>query len=384
MSKLLDTTKHLLEEQFHTAIEFGESAELDSQFTVLRLPLIADGLPDSIIIKQIPEDARFGASNRLLSEWAALEFMNHLEGEFAPRLILGNLDSLILITEDLGAVPSLQDILSEGQADQAHAHLIAYGRFLGQLQAASFGREEEFRAIQSRLGAETPPNDSSLDLRPLKEAMSRSFAQAKWNDSEKLIEEALHLSNAMHDDSPLRVFTHHDAGPNNILLTGQGTRFVDFEFSRYEHALLDMTALRLAFPPFSHGRRIPQETVLAYEKAYRESAVQKMPSLLDDSIYSKALELASAKWLLTKIVGAGDLFYPLIVCNDWSYATPDAKPERLVYNRRMNYTWLWTYLESFPNAQYLPATYRFLSTIAETMRRHNPELEPFEYYKAFL
>jgi hypothetical protein len=381
MNKILETAKTLLEDEFHRSIEFGESQVLDSQFTVLRVPLFAKGLPASIIIKQIPPDARFGASNRLLSEWAALEFLNRLEGDFAPLLLLGNLESLMLITEDLGAVPNLHEILSEGQAETAEAQLIAYGTFLGRLQSASFGREAEFLAIQNRLQAETPPNDSSLDLRLMEDAIQNSLSLANWQNPAELSAEIWHISEAMHDKSPLRVFTHHDAGPHNILLSQNGFRFVDMEFSRYEHALLDMSAVRLAFPPFSHGRPIPQKSLLAYEKAYREAASQAMPSLLDENTYAKALEMACAKWLLTKVMASGEAFFTYIVQNQ---LTEKMNVERVAYQRRMVYTWLQSYLESFSSTPFMPASYRFLASIAEAMRHHNPDLEAFEFYKAFL
>jgi hypothetical protein len=252
------------------------------------------------------------------------------------------------------------------------------------MQAESFGREAYFLDIQNRLGAETPLNDSSVDLRQRPEAVRRCLALTKWDKPEDLQAEIWQVSEAMHDASPLRVFTHHDAGPHNILLTAQGIRFVDFEFSRYEHALLDMTALRLAFPPFTHGRRIPMETVLDYESSYRHAASVGMPALLDDKFYAQALELASAKWLITKLVGFfTETYYPLIVCNDWSNAPENTDVENIRQNRHAIYTWLWTYLEGFPDNQYLPISYRFFSRTAQTMHKHNPNLLALEYYKAF-
>lgn len=382
MNELIARAKVLLEEHFATNIEFGEPETLDSQFTVLRVPISANNLPNSIIIKQLPDKARFGGLNRLLAEYVALEFLQSLAGEFAARPLLLDNESLMLISEDLGLVPSLLDVLNGANPELASEKLIQYGHFLGQLQAASFGHEDDFRAIQQRLGSVTPPNDSSLDLR-LRKDLSQSLISAKCADETLLTAEIWRISETMHDDSPFRVFTHHDAGPHNILLTERGIRFVDWEFSRYEHALLDMTAVRLAFPPFGGGQRIPQDVLLAYENAYRESASTAIPALLDEKLYAEHLELACAKWLLTKIIGNGEIFYPLIVCNDLSYAPEKLSPDSLTYHRRMIYTWLWTYLESFPSKQALPESYRFLDKIAADMRQFNPGLEPFDYFQAF-
>ena len=72
-----------------------------------------EGLPASVVIKQIPEEARFGAKQRAMSEWAGLEFAGAIAGsaKFAPRFLGGDAEKRLIILEDLGEAQSLDHIL---------------------------------------------------------------------------------------------------------------------------------------------------------------------------------------------------------------------------------------------------------------------------------
>jgi hypothetical protein len=365
-------------------VQFGDVQQLDSQHTVLRVAITQGvDLPASVIIKQLPEDARFGAYRRVMSEWAGLEFANMIASDipFAPRFLAGDTASLMVILEDLGDVQSLDTVLHQEDRTVARQALIDYGTFLGTLHRAGKGRDAEFKAIQTRLDVTAPPNDSSLDLRGMLDRFRESFAPMTAN-LDALEAEAVSASAAMHDANSFRTFQHHDAGPHNILVTPAGLRFVDYEFAQYDNALLDMTAVRLAFPPFGKGYLLPQDVVLAYEQAYRVAVFSAIPAVMDEQIYQLTLEQACAKWLLTKVLGR--LFYPVLVCNELDkLSNPDAAAQ-IPESRNMVYTWLVAYVQWYGDKAQLPYTRDVMQRIVNDMKRYNPEVEAARLYGAFV
>lgn len=356
---------------------------LDSQFTVLRVPVIeGNHLPESIVIKQIPEDARFGADARFRSEWAGLEFANQIatNTQFAPQIIAGDVQERIIILEDLGDVQNLNNQLHEQTIDGTHL-LRQYGTFLGTMHAASIGRQAEFEVIQKRLNADVPPNDSSRDLREMLDKVHEAF-DPNPHMSKVFIEEIVQASAIVHDESALFAFNHHDAGPHNILLTDNSLRFVDFEFSTYSHAFMDMTAVHLAFPPFSMGHPIPKIAIKAYETAYRD-ALSEATATISDDVFDLMIEQCCAKWIVTKFLGLGSKMYPVFVNNQLEQLSNPAIAEQIPMIRKYSMTWLSCYFDYFSDNPKLTATYAVLQSLYEETMQNNDTIVFADAYEAF-
>ena len=389
MSKITETlelAKTVLEQNTQADVEFGEAVELESQHTVLRVPIIqGQGLPESIVIKRVPEDIEYGAQKRALSEWAGLEFLAKVANsrQFAPRFLGGNAGKLLIVLEDMGNVPTLNRILHESDSASARQALVDYGIFLGTLQGVTYGHETEFKQIQSQLNAEVPPSDSSIDLRGLLEQFREAFGPVTA-DYAGLEKEIINASAAMHDEQIFRTFQHHDAGPHNVLVTESGLRFIDFELAQYGNAFLDMTALRLAFPPFSQGHFLPKAVVIDYENSYRETLSKVIPEILDDSLYSLTLEQACAKWIGSKVTSFGGLFYPIIVCNELDKLPHPEMAKKIPEIRSLCHTWITAYLQWFGEKPLLPHTRDTLQQIVDEIKQRNHEVEAAGMYGAFV
>jgi len=386
ITETLEIAKTVLEQSIQADVEFGKAVELESQHSVLRVPIIqGQGLPESIVIKRVPEDIEYGAQKRVLSEWAGLEFLSKVANskQFAPRFLGGNAEKLLIVSEDMGNVPTLNRILHEADSASARQALVDYGIFLGTLQSATYGRETEFKQIQTRLNAEVPPTDSSIDLRDLLEQFREAFGPVTTN-YDGLEKEIINASVAMHNEQIFWTFQHHDAGPHNILATESGLRFIDFELAQYGNAFLDMTALRLAFPPFSHGYLLPKEIVIEYENNYRETLSKVIPKILDDSLYALTLEQACAQWIGSKVTSFGGLFYPIIVCNNLDSLPHPEMAKKIPEIRGLCYTWMTAYLQWFGENPLLPHLRDTLQQIVDEIKQRNNEVEAAGMYRAFV
>lgn len=385
-SALLTSAATLLREKTGTAVTFGEPEALPSPHTVLRVPVQDHPtLPERVIIKQVAPDAPFGARQRALSEYAGLEFANRLGDAppFAPRFLGGDADAPLVVMEDMGDVPLLDHILHHASKAIARQTLISFGTFQGQMHATAFGREAEFRAIQTRLGTEAPNNDSTYDLRTVLDKFRATYEPVTSNLA-AVEAEIVAISAALHDDPRYRSFKHYDAGPHNVLVTGDGLRFVDFEFSQYGNIIVDMTAVHLAFPPFGKGFLLPRDAVHAYEAAFRTAVAPAVPAIADDAAFRLAVEQACVQWLACKTALIGARFYPVIIENKLELVDEPREVERLPLLRHLGLTWLTTYLDWYGedevNYPYLRNTFR---DVAALLRRYHPDVAAAGLYGAF-
>jgi|GEM_PF-2458539 len=109
--------------QIHIAgsepITEGWSARLGLYPWVIRCTLEGnpDGVPGSVIVKLCRPAAHIrGGSERLHQEQAALEFLTSLGSGTAPRLLTADHAGGILVMEDLGTGPALEDLLLDSDS----------------------------------------------------------------------------------------------------------------------------------------------------------------------------------------------------------------------------------------------------------------------------
>src|SRR5919202_1184276 len=113
----------------------------------------------------------------LLNDWAASEFLNNVPSAvpLSPLLYGGDKDYGLIVLEDLGdgESPNTFDALCGDDAELAEKTLVEHVSLLGQLHAATIGRDEEYRRIRRRLGALPKPEKlyqdpwSDARLRPI-------------------------------------------------------------------------------------------------------------------------------------------------------------------------------------------------------------------------
>jgi hypothetical protein len=114
-----------------------------SDNTVVRcmaVPALPSG-EESVIVKQVTsvvfnQSGSSGESQRLLNEWACLEFLATLPGDpgYGPRLFGSDRSHNVLVLEDLGQNRSVEDALPGIESESAQRSLVGVGGLLGRMK----------------------------------------------------------------------------------------------------------------------------------------------------------------------------------------------------------------------------------------------------------
>src|SRR5215471_7458849 len=114
------------------------SAQFEMFPWVVRCTLEADtdGVPASVIVKvRRPQAHNRSEPERFFHEQAALEFLTSLGSAVGPHLLAADDEAGILIMEDLGTGPTLENLLVGDDASVAEQGLVAFAATLGRMHA---------------------------------------------------------------------------------------------------------------------------------------------------------------------------------------------------------------------------------------------------------
>jgi len=115
------------------------------------------GVPGSVIVKvRRPEVHRRSEPERLHHEQAALEFLTSIGSTAGPRLLTADNEAGILVMEDLGIGPALEDLLVGSDTSRAEQGLIAFATALGRMHATTAGHAVQYYQLRSRYGPVDP------------------------------------------------------------------------------------------------------------------------------------------------------------------------------------------------------------------------------------
>ena len=224
----------------------------------------------SVVVKvRRPAVHRRSEPEQFHNEQVALEFLTVSGSAVGPRLLTSDNEAGILVMEDLGAGPALEDLLAGRDAFRAEQGLVAFSAALGQMHAATAGHAPEYYQMRSRYGPVDPAFDIGIEraFRHLQEiTASRSYLPA-LHDIGPDVDEILRV---LSEPGPYLAFSNGDTSPANCRVSGDGLRFLDFEHACFRHALLDVAAVRFPFPACPCWSRLPEEVGQRAEDAYRK------------------------------------------------------------------------------------------------------------------
>ncbi len=278
--------------------------------------------PASVIVKARRLEAHTRSEQeRFHHERAALEFLTSLGSAAGPRLLAAADKAGILVMEDLGSGPALEDLLVGGDSSIAERGLVAFAGTLGRMHATTAGHAAEYYGLRSRLGPINPVFDRisilGIDIK-------RSWSQLREIVADRPdvppptgvgsdVDEILRV---LVEPGPYLAFSNGDACPANCRLTDGGLRFIDFEHAAFRHALLDAAALRFPFPACPCWSRLPEDVGRRAEDVYRTEMARSYPDILDDARYAHGLTAACVAWTIVRAVRLpkldnGDESHPL-------------------------------------------------------------------------
>ena len=257
----------------------------------------SNGLPASVIVKWLRSDPNgFGVDPaQLLTERAALEFLDNVAPGLAPSLVAVDAGTGLLVLEDLQPRTSLYDLLDGPASPDATVGLRAFARALGHLAATTVGRDGEYYARRLELGPVDPRRDRLADLGV------EGGVGDRWRDTVAIAEAwGLPVSSAaaaemaaaiqeLAEPGPFLAFSNGDPGENNFLVTGDDGRIIDFEAAGFRHALLDAAALHVGHPRWIV---FPDAGRSGLEAVHRAALSEGTPEATDDSLFGYGLSAA--------------------------------------------------------------------------------------------
>lgn len=263
----------------------------------------------SVVVKMRRSAGHLRSARELFhGEQAALEFLTVIGSAAGPRLLAADNEAGILVMEDLGRGPALEDLLVGSNASVASHGLVAFASALGQMHAATVGHAEEYYQLRSRYGPVDPAFDrvSILDIglerswRQLQEiTASHSYFPPPNSDVGKDVDEILRV---LSEPGPYLAFSNGDTSPANCRMSDDNLRFLDFEHGCFRHALLDVAALRFPFPACPCWSHLPEDVGRRAEDAYRKEMARHCPDVLDQAGYAHGLTSACAAWTMVRMV----------------------------------------------------------------------------------
>jgi hypothetical protein len=293
----------VLSRRFGSAITLVAPEDLagSGPATVVRARVVSSSfaLPRTLVIKHYPDQPSSGA-DPFAQEAVSYQLFTALapDERMCPELLAHDGRARVLVLEDLGRTPTLEDKLYARDSRAAERALLSWARSLGRLHASTAGREADFNALLRRLGGPAKTDsggDEPYDRVPavIQERLGIPASE------EVLVQVATAREQAA--SAGFRAFSPVELSPDNNLVTGESVRFLDFEFGRVRSALVDAAHLRLPFASWPDALALPAGMSEAMIAAWRAEVVGVWPALADDEVLAEHLTTSELLrvWVLT-------------------------------------------------------------------------------------
>ena len=390
---IIKLSETVLSNKFIKNVNLRFIESLESQFIVLRLR--AENLFDkavcTIIVKHIPmnsEDKTKNTSyeNRFLNELASLEFLLSLTTKplLCPELLGYDLAQQIIILDDKGKVPSVEDVLKSGDRDQAINALKEYSFLLARLHGLTKEKSRQLYYYQEKFRSKTPKSDSTVDIRNYSTEYKEFMYYASQNPQEEYnaFSTALNSVEEEIQTNKLQSFIHCDTGPQNFLFLYNHCVLLDYEFGGYGFSLLDIIGPRIAYQQTMDGQRIPNTIITMIEDIYFTEINKYID--LTRSEFTHMLVLSHIHWVLNRLGNFLRNYLLKIINNGITYEKElPLSVEQKENNKSKIFTLLFlleeTYKQFVGDKRIL-----ILTTYAQTVI-HNfwPDIKMLPYFKAF-
>ncbi len=293
----------VLSRRFGSAITLVSPEDLagSGPATVVRARVVSSfALPRTLVIKHYPDRPESGA-DPFAQEAVSYQLFTALapDERMCPELVAHDGRDRVLVLEDLGRTPTLEDELYARDSRAAERALLSWARSLGRLHASTAGREADFNALLRRLGGPAKSDSDGVDA-----LCSRVPSLIQERLGIPVPGEVLAQVTAAVEQSRaagFRAFSPVELSPDNNLVTGQGVRFLDFENGRVRSALDDAAHLRLPFASWPDALALPAGMSEAMIAAWRAEVVGVWPAFADDEVLAGHLTCSELLrvWLIT-------------------------------------------------------------------------------------
>ncbi|MET7998111.1 phosphotransferase [Amycolatopsis sp. NPDC005232] len=296
----------VLSRRFGSAITLvsPEGLEGSGPATVVRARVVSSSfaLPRTLVIKHYPDPPEPGDADPFAQEAVSYQLFTALSPDerMCPELLAHDGRHRVLVIEDLGRAPTLQDKLASRDSRAAERALLSWARSLGRLHASTASREADFNALLRRLGG--PVRNQDAGLADLTAEVPPMLADLLDVVVAEPVHDRVAQAAAQARSASFRAFSPVDLSPDNNLVTGSGVRFLDFERGRVRTALVDAAYLRLPFASCEDALALPAGMSEAMIAAWRAEVVSVWPSFADDEELAAHLTISELLmvWLITR------------------------------------------------------------------------------------
>jgi hypothetical protein len=274
----------------------GSDRSVVARARVARNPF---SLPRTIVVKHYLGRADPLRPDPFHHEVASCQLFTALptEARPSPEIIAHDVESRLLVLEDLGRSSTLADKLFGPDPAAAQRCLLSWARALGRMQAATAGREHDFGALLRRLGERSWRDPVADDARA---ALAGCAAVLRGDLGVTVSGAALQEA---HDTARLlggtryRAFSPSDTCPDNNLVTSRGVRFVDFEGGCFRDVALDAAYFRVPFPGCETSFALPAGMAEHMLDAWRTEVASVWPDLDEPEVLDGRLLDAQLLWV---------------------------------------------------------------------------------------
>jgi phosphotransferase family enzyme len=221
------------------------------------------------------------------NERRALEHLEHVGVKLNPRVLTS--DEHVVVMTDLGAGPSVQELLIVEDWTPAEVGLTALASAAGTMHAA-----RGFAGF--RPACRVPFLDGPLDSwnELLAAADDLGFPSPAPASADVEV-----LAKALRDER-FRGFTHGDLTPSNAVVVGGEAGLFDLEGAGVRHLGIDAGCLRLSFPQYGHWAALPRHVLARMDQAYRVELVKGRPAVADDATYEQLMTEGCLAWAVVR------------------------------------------------------------------------------------
>ncbi|QGK69648.1 hypothetical protein GIY23_09075 [Allosaccharopolyspora coralli] len=303
VSDTLRTAEAVLSKRAGASVRLADAEDLGgSERSVVMRVRVAETpfeLPRTLVVKHYGEHPEWERSDPFAHEAASCQLATALPPEIrvGPELIAHDVQERLLVLEDLGKGSTLADVLFADDPRAAERALLGWARSLGRMHTSQAGREADFEALMRRLGASSWQDPVADDIRRALDELPALFDQLLSVPTSDPVRQRMHGAAELLGSTRYRSFSPSDICPDNSLVTGNGVRFLDFEWGCVRDIVLDAAYLQFPFPSSWCSYAMPENLGESLLATWRSEVVEVWPDLDDDAVLLPRLFDAHLLWV---------------------------------------------------------------------------------------
>ncbi|HEY8371312.1 MAG TPA: hypothetical protein VIL00_01075 [Pseudonocardiaceae bacterium] len=259
-------------------------------------------LPRTLVIKHYLSSQGTSGVDPFAHEAASCQLFTALPptDRVGPELVAHDPEKRLVVLEDLGWGPTLEERLFGDDSRAAERALLGWARALGRLHATTAGREADFEALLRRLGHRGPQDLVSAQAARAVHELPEILAGVLSVPVPPAVLERAEQAVGLLGNTRFRAFSPSEVCAENCLVTSRGVRFLDFEWGCVRDVALDAACFWVPFPSCWSSFAFPPGMAEAMLAAWQAEITSAWPELTDEVLEPRLMDAELLwVWLLT-------------------------------------------------------------------------------------